>query len=453
MANGGAGVSGKFLLRPKGKSSDFVLSVIYKGNPTHHMVIKVDGEFTLNNQSTGLSKINDVVEHYRSKRPKWPVPLTDGVVYGAAKAKTNRDSGLDQSTSAPTTSNGADGDSCPYLHMKCSKGNADQLLLANDGDGVSGKFLVRSKGGSVNDYILSVIYKGAPTHHVLARESLGAEFMLNKQPTGETTLNGVLETYRKKRPKWPVPLTNGVRAKGGGTSPPLPASSSSAAPSGQKGGGFNFLHKNISKSQADALLLANGGSGKSGKFLVRSKGSSGVSYVLSVIYKGAATHHILAQESAGGEFLLNKQPTGETTVAGVVQRYRTKQPKWPVPLTEGVPSGDVGDGAGNAISATPAAAAVTAPSKAVAVDAPRSSPPPPQSTASQQRSTPRTSAPPSRAASPPPPARMPAQPPAPVVQLPAEPELVSFDMSEYFHGKLSQSDAEKILLGDSPVCL
>eukprot|EP00041_Stephanoeca_diplocostata_P031613 m.988954 g.988954 ORF g.988954 m.988954 type:complete len:1536 (+) comp23994_c0_seq4:216-4823(+) len=449
MADGGAGVSGKFLLRPKGKTSDFVLSVIYKGNPTHHMLLKVDGEYTLNNQPTGHSDINDVVEHFRAKRPKWPVPLTEGVTYGKSKAESKRDSGLDQTTSAASSD---DSESCPFLHMKCSKGNAEQLLLADDGDSVSGKFLVRSKGGSANDYILSVIYKGAPTHHVLAREGPGSEFSLNKQPTGEKTLNGVLETYKKKRPKWPVPLTKGVKAKGGakakgsgskekGGGTAARASTTKAAPPAQAGGVFNFLHQNISKSQADELLLANGGSGTSGKFLVRSKGSSGTSFVLSVIYKGAPTHHILAQESVGGEFLLNKQPTGETTIAGVVQRYRTKQPKWPVPLTEGVSSGDDGGGSTASGTVTPPASTATAASATRA-----SSPPPQQSTARSGRSTPRASAPPSRAASPPPPV----QPPAPVEQAPAEPELVSFDMSEYYHGKLSQSDAEKILLGSTP---
>ena len=39
-----------------------------------------------------------------------------------------------------------------------------------------------------------------------------AEFTLNKQPTGETTIEGVIEAYRTKRPKWPVPLTDGVAA-------------------------------------------------------------------------------------------------------------------------------------------------------------------------------------------------------------------------------------------------
>merc|ERR1712146_508892 len=96
---------------------------------------------------------------------------------------------------------------------------------------VAGKFLVRNKGTSTDDYILSVVYKGAPTHHALVRPSEGAEFTLNKQPTGETTIEGVIDAYRSKRPKWPVPLTEGVPSSGAG------ASSSSNAGSGANGGG------------------------------------------------------------------------------------------------------------------------------------------------------------------------------------------------------------------------
>ena len=65
---------------------------------------------------------------------------------------------------------------------------ADELLAADDGFSKKGKFLIRSKGASTNDFILSVVFKGAGTHHVLARESDGAEFTLNKTPTGCTTI-------------------------------------------------------------------------------------------------------------------------------------------------------------------------------------------------------------------------------------------------------------------------
>ena len=152
--------------------------------------------------------------------------------------------------------------------LRC--GLVPELLLADGGEGVKGKFLLRTKGDSGNDFILSVIYKGAPTHHALARADDGEEFTINKQPTGCSTLDEVMglaplpatkpfvaacarlfgsglvhlgqracpcpaaaqpadsparpgvffvqvvEYLGEKRPKWPVALTEGVASGGGG---------------------------------------------------------------------------------------------------------------------------------------------------------------------------------------------------------------------------------------------
>ena len=64
--------------------------------------------------------------------------------------------------------------------------------MADDGAETKGKFLVRAKKPDQNlEYILSVIFKGAPTHHQLVREGEGEEFTLNKTGTGCTTLTEV----------------------------------------------------------------------------------------------------------------------------------------------------------------------------------------------------------------------------------------------------------------------
>ena len=65
------------------------------------------------------------------------------------------------------------------------------LLLADGGAETSGKYLVRSKGSSTDEFILSVIYKGQPTHHTCTREADGAEFAVNKTPTGCNDLAAV----------------------------------------------------------------------------------------------------------------------------------------------------------------------------------------------------------------------------------------------------------------------
>lgn len=67
-----------------------------------------------------------------------------------------------------------------------------ELLLADGGSEIQGKFLLRPKGNTGNEFILSVIYKGAATHHTVSRDSEGEELSINNQPAGgATTLDEV----------------------------------------------------------------------------------------------------------------------------------------------------------------------------------------------------------------------------------------------------------------------
>lgn len=358
-ADGGLEKPGKFLIRSKGGSAnDYILSVVYKGAATHHAISRESegSEFTLNKQPTGATNLSDLIEKYRTKRPKWPVPLKDGVPAAGKKTTGKKKSAAKSSggtvkakksvpanseTSAPSKGGN---DMSSFFHGPIKKADAEALLSKNDGLSQSGKFLLRSKGNSETEFILSVVYKGAATHHMLVREAPGKEFTLNKNPTGKTTLADVVEHYREKRPKWPVPLKEGVTASGdgggGGKSPKKPASggSSPSKPKSNGGGdsGKEFFHGPLKKADAESKLSADGGLEKAGKFLIRSKGQSKTDYILSVVYKGAPTHHSLVRESEGAEFKLNNQPTGKTKLGDVIEHYRTKRPKWPVPLTQGV---------------------------------------------------------------------------------------------------------------------
>jgi len=62
LADNGAKTSGKYLIRRKPKSTNAIVSVIYKGAPTHHTIAlsEDDGMLTINKSSTGASSLVEV---------------------------------------------------------------------------------------------------------------------------------------------------------------------------------------------------------------------------------------------------------------------------------------------------------------------------------------------------------------------------------------------------------
>lgn len=346
-ANDGASNNGKFLFRKKAEGA--ILSVIYKSAPTHHNIaVGEAGDLTINKSPTGAANLVELEEFLRTKRKFWPVALTDGVPAGG---------GSPEKVAPKKLSTGGSGtiDSSNY-HKALGKAAAEDLLLANGGDAVSGKYLIRKKAKTENAYILSVIYKGAPTHHNIECPADGGELSLNKTPTGCTSLSELEKKYTTKQPKWPVPLTEGVSSGSAGTgvgssnspskptpkkaaSKPEPAAESimSDGGDGDGDGDGEYFHGVITKSKSEELLLADGGAEKTGKFLFRAKkGAEDTSFILSVVYKGAPTHHMVVRDAPGSEFSLNKTPTGKNTLIALHEYLKSKQPKWPVPLKLGV---------------------------------------------------------------------------------------------------------------------
>jgi len=49
-----------------------------------------------------------------------------------------------------------------------------------------GRFLVRSRDNKVGEYVLCVVYKGKPTHHLIAKNPDGI-YCINKKSYGEYT--------------------------------------------------------------------------------------------------------------------------------------------------------------------------------------------------------------------------------------------------------------------------
>eukprot|EP00041_Stephanoeca_diplocostata_P004640 m.48360 g.48360 ORF g.48360 m.48360 type:complete len:296 (+) comp15259_c0_seq3:355-1242(+) len=72
-----------------------------------------------------------------------------------------------------------------------------------------GNFLVRPRPQKDGDYIISVVFKGKPTHHLATPggSGSGGELIVNKTTFGESTIEGLVQKLAKKQPGWPAPLT------------------------------------------------------------------------------------------------------------------------------------------------------------------------------------------------------------------------------------------------------
>ena len=88
-----------------------------------------------------------------------------------------------------------------------TNGEAEGLLsgMLNE----PGYFLVREHTPSLHIYVISVVYKGKPTHHRCDAPP-SSQSKINKAPTGFTGLAATITAIRTKHKFWPVPLTQHV---------------------------------------------------------------------------------------------------------------------------------------------------------------------------------------------------------------------------------------------------
>lgn len=172
-----------------------------------------------------------LVAHCSVKQPGWPVGLVDPVALpegapqpGAApqpaalpkatasaaqesiltpKAIVNDPEPQAAPTSEPNTAPAANTSSVavafvndygPFWHGNATKAAAD-ALLAKKADGT---FLFREHG-TAGEFILSVVFRGKPTHHLVNRLAPGSPLKVNKreQPVEITTIAKVGEPFVK----------------------------------------------------------------------------------------------------------------------------------------------------------------------------------------------------------------------------------------------------------------
>lgn len=255
-----------------------------------------------------------------------------------------------------------------YIYGALPKAKAEELLTThNNGANAAGTFLFRKKGTDLtgNSMVLSVIYKGTPTHHLMTREAKGGDWTVNKHTCeGATNVKQVAALLRKKMPWWPVPLVHPVMkggttddsSGGGETKKPKKSTSSDAGGDvGSSGDGEakkpkksgakspTWLRKDLTtKAAAQAAIEEHchgDVDGKDGVFVVWPKpNSSGSAYVVSVVFKSKVSHHV-AMETDEGTWAINKKPCGtSSSILALVKFLGKKRPFWPVPLSHGIGS-------------------------------------------------------------------------------------------------------------------
>ena len=191
----GGATDGKFLVRPRG-SSEYVLSVVFKGKPTHHLVKRDGGELMLNGgKFGGHTEIESLIGALDRVQQGWPVALVGGGGGGGGGSG----SGRKLSRSASASSGGST--KKEWLHGAMGKEEAGKLLMDTHSD--DGCFFVRKRGAEhPNDYVMCVIFKGKPTHHLISRDGAGSPFTINGKDTGATNLGGLVKKLRSRQPFW-----------------------------------------------------------------------------------------------------------------------------------------------------------------------------------------------------------------------------------------------------------
>lgn len=249
----------------------------------------------------------------------------------------------------------------PWLHNKITREDAEALVTEAGLD--DGRFLLRTREGKKGEYVLCVVYKGKPTHHLCSKNEEGLYAVNKKTYGGHEKISALVAQLSKKTAGWPVPLDKPVHRAGAGSTAPAPAPPAATTPAATakpaaKGG--SYVHKGITRERAEELVTAAGLD--DGRFLCRNGKKPG-DFVLCVVYKGKPTHHLMGKGEDGG-YVINKKSYGPFKKPNLLIKHLSKKgvKGWPVPLDKPV---YVGGGGGDDGAAAKTAAAKAAAAKAI----------------------------------------------------------------------------------------
>ncbi|EGD80987.1 hypothetical protein PTSG_01569 [Salpingoeca rosetta] len=379
---------GAFLVRERTGTQDYILSVNFRGNPTHHLLQKQDGSFCANRTSFGSAPtVSDLINILRKPAEKWPIVLNPPVSPRApitappdVVPRAQPAPPPPSQTQPPQAANPID---VPVFVITPKK-EAERALTSQGMQ--DGNFLVRARAkNDLSSFILSVIYKNQPTHHLMTVSPEGG-VSVNKNSCGTAkTISQALTFLRASRPWWPVPLQAFIqpprdkRLKVQDEQPaaaddeplPVPPPRSVDVPTPAPGAPVAEaaapppvpdraskhkprlpIHTNMNKFDTEEVLMEE--STEDGAYLLRERGEN--TYVITVRFKGRPTHHLVHCQD--GVLTLNKQRIDGTFVDihDVVAHLGEAHPYWPVPLQTPIfPQGMQASEAPAAPVSTPAA--------------------------------------------------------------------------------------------------
>jgi len=233
-----------------------------------------------------------------------------------------------------------------YVFGNISRDEAE-AKVTEAGLETDGTFLVRTREGKPGEYVMCVVFKNKPTHHLVTSNADGLLVVNKKTFNDAKKITDLVQALRKKQPGWPValvkPVKNPEKAKTSGKKGSVKKAKAGSVkkPKKEKPKSLKkkkpiWLHGNLTKDEADALLTEAGLD--DGRYLVRSREGKKTEFVLGVVYKGKPTHHLITK--VDGNYQINKKSYGDFAKVSLLigQLQKPGTPKWPVPLDKPVPS-------------------------------------------------------------------------------------------------------------------
>lgn len=289
---------GTFLFRPHSKDGDFILSVVFRGKPTHHLLKRTDaGDFELNNKPTDGAKSLEEVRH----------TIFQSSEHGSGRLpsiwRPNTLAGPWSSRTVSSTMLAAQ--QLPqHLRLNCSCNNililSEQAKKSVDAEKEhAAQVAAEAKSEADREAAEAERKKAAEEARQAAEEEKKRRILVEGKEAVEA--EKAKETAREM-----------VQA--------LKKQKDAAKTAVWKWGGKArsrrclYLHPTMSKAEADGLLQGK----PDGTFLFRQRDAEG-QFILSVVYRTKPTHHLVAQTDKDSPFMVNKKavPEDPTTLSAV----------------------------------------------------------------------------------------------------------------------------------------